>query len=88
MAKLRKKAWPAVCTADDTLSHLARSPKGPALARSGRGECDPVPAGTRAAFRSEKAADLASEFSPDDFGFVFEAFGDLWVLSDDEHGDT
>jgi hypothetical protein len=36
----------------------------------------------------EEAADLASEFSHDDFAFVFEAFWDLWVPSDDEHGDS
>lgn len=36
----------------------------------------------------EEAADLASEFAHDDFAFVFEAFWDLWVPSDDEHGDS
>ena len=36
----------------------------------------------------EEAADLGNEFAHDDFAFVFEAFWDLWVPSDDEHGDT
>src|SRR5271157_166816 len=36
----------------------------------------------------EEAADLAGEFANDDFAFVFEAFWDLWVPSDDEHGDS
>ncbi len=36
----------------------------------------------------EEAADLANEFAHDDFAFVFEAFWDLWVPSDDEHGDS
>lgn len=36
----------------------------------------------------EEAADLASEFAHLDFAFVFEAFWDLWVPSDDEHGDS
>src|SRR5271169_4238031 len=36
----------------------------------------------------EEAADLGNEFANDDFAFVFEAFWDLWVPSDDEHGDT
>jgi len=36
----------------------------------------------------EEAADLASEFAHDDFAFVFEAFWDLWLPSDDEHGDS
>jgi len=36
----------------------------------------------------EEAADLGSEFAHDDFAFVFEAFWDLWVPSDDEHGDS
>ena len=36
----------------------------------------------------EEAADLAGEFAHDDFAFVFEAFWDLWVPSDDEHGDS
>ena len=36
----------------------------------------------------EEAADLAGEFAHDDFAIVFEAFWDLWVPSDDEHGDS
>jgi len=36
----------------------------------------------------EEAADIASEFVHDDFAFVFEAFWDLWVPNDDEHGDS
>jgi len=36
----------------------------------------------------EEGADLGSEFAHDDFAFVFEAFWDLWVPSDDEHGDS
>ncbi len=36
----------------------------------------------------EEAADLAKEFAHDDFAFVFETFWDLWVSSDDEHGDS
>jgi hypothetical protein len=36
----------------------------------------------------EEAADVATEFAHDDFAFVFEAFWDLWVPSDDEHGDS
>jgi hypothetical protein len=36
----------------------------------------------------EEAADLAGEFVHDDFAFVFEAFWDLWVPSDDECGDS
>ena len=36
----------------------------------------------------EEAADVASEFVHDDFAFVFEAFWDLWVPNEDEHGDT
>ena len=36
----------------------------------------------------EEAADIASEFVHDDFAFVFEAFWDLWLPSDDEHGDS
>jgi hypothetical protein len=35
----------------------------------------------------EEAADVASEFVHDDFAFVFEAFWDLWVPNDDEHGE-
>ena len=36
----------------------------------------------------EEAVDVASEFVHDDFAFVFEAFWDLWVPNDDEHGDS
>ena len=36
----------------------------------------------------EEAAEVAGEFAHDDFAFVFEAFWDLWVPSEDEHGDT
>jgi hypothetical protein len=36
----------------------------------------------------EEAADAASEFAHDDFAFVFEAFWDLWVPNDDEHGEN
>src|SRR5208283_4485787 len=36
----------------------------------------------------EEAADLANEFAHDYFAFVFEALWDLWVPSDDEHGDS
>ena len=36
----------------------------------------------------EEAADLAREFAHDDFAFVFEAFWDLWLPSDDEGGDS
>ena len=36
----------------------------------------------------EEAADVASEFAHDDFAFVFEAFWDLWVPNDDEHGEN
>jgi hypothetical protein len=36
----------------------------------------------------EEAADVAGEFAHDDFAVVFEAFWDLWVPSDDEHGDS
>jgi len=36
----------------------------------------------------EEAVELAREFAHDDFAFVFEAFWDLWVPSDDEHGDS
>jgi hypothetical protein len=36
----------------------------------------------------EEAVDLASEFVHDDFAFVFEAFWDLWIPNDDEHGDS
>lgn len=36
----------------------------------------------------EEAVELASEFAHDDYAFVFEAFWDLWVPNDDEHGDS
>jgi hypothetical protein len=36
----------------------------------------------------EEAVDLAGEFVHDDFAFVFEAFWDLWVPNDDEHGES
>ncbi len=36
----------------------------------------------------EEALDVASEFAHDDFAFVFEAFWDLWIPNDDEHGDS
>ncbi len=36
----------------------------------------------------EEAAEIAGEFAHDDFGFVFEAFWDLWVPNDDESGDA
>ena len=36
----------------------------------------------------EEAVDVASEFAHDDFAFVFEAFWDLWVPSDDERGES
>ncbi len=36
----------------------------------------------------EEAVEIASEFAHDDFAFVFEAFWDLWVPNDDEHGDS
>ena len=35
----------------------------------------------------EEAAEVAGEFVHDDFAFVFEAFWDLWVPNEDEHGD-
>lgn len=36
----------------------------------------------------EEAVELAGEFAHDDFAFVFEAFWDLWVPNEDEHGDA
>ena len=36
----------------------------------------------------EEALDVASEFAHDDYAFVFEAFWDLWVPNNDEHGDS
>jgi hypothetical protein len=35
----------------------------------------------------EEAVDLVREFEHDDFAFVFEAFWDLWVPNEDEHGE-
>ena len=37
---------------------------------------------------SEEAAEIAGEFAHDDFGFVFEAFWDLWVPNDEETGEA
>jgi len=34
----------------------------------------------------EEAAEIAGEFAHDDFGFVFEAFWDLWVPNDEATG--
>ena len=36
----------------------------------------------------EEAIEVAREFAHDDFALVFEAFWDLWVPSEDEHGDS
>jgi hypothetical protein len=36
----------------------------------------------------EEAVDVANEFAHDDFAFVFEAFWDIWVPNDDEHGES
>lgn len=36
----------------------------------------------------EEAAEVAKEFVHDDFAFVFEAFWDLWVPNEDEHGES
>ena len=36
----------------------------------------------------EEAAEIAGEFAHDDFGFVFEAFWDLWVPNNEETGDA
>ena len=36
----------------------------------------------------EEAAEIADEFAHDDFGFVFEAFWDLWVPDDEETGEA
>jgi hypothetical protein len=36
----------------------------------------------------EEAVEIAGEFAHDDFAFVFEAFWDLWVPNEDEHGDS
>ena len=36
----------------------------------------------------EEAAEIADEFAHDGFGFVFEAFWDLWVPNDEETGEA
>jgi len=36
----------------------------------------------------EEAVELAREFAHNDFAFVFEAFWDLWVPNEDEHGES
>jgi hypothetical protein len=36
----------------------------------------------------EEAAEVVKEFVHDDFAFVFEAFWDLWVPNEDEHGES
>jgi hypothetical protein len=36
----------------------------------------------------EEAIEVASEFAHDDYAFVFEAFWDLWVANEDEHGES
>jgi hypothetical protein len=36
----------------------------------------------------EEAAEIAGEFAHDDYAFVFEAFWDLWVPNEDEHGEA
>ena len=36
----------------------------------------------------EEAGEIAQEFAHDDFAFVFEAFWDLWVPNEDEHGEA
>ncbi len=36
----------------------------------------------------EEAVEVAREFAHDDFAFVFEAFWDLWVPNEDEHGES
>jgi hypothetical protein len=36
----------------------------------------------------EEAAEIADEFANDDFGFVFEAFWDLWVPNDEATGEA
>lgn len=36
----------------------------------------------------EEAAEVAKEFVHDDYAFVFEAFWDLWVPNEDEHGES
>ena len=36
----------------------------------------------------EEAVEVAQEFAHDDFALVFEAFWDLWVPNEDEHGEA
>jgi hypothetical protein len=36
----------------------------------------------------EEAGEIAQEFAHDDFALVFEAFWDLWVPNEDEHGEA
>jgi hypothetical protein len=36
----------------------------------------------------EEAGEIAQEFAHDDFALVFEAFWDLWVPNEDEHGES
>ena len=36
----------------------------------------------------EEAVEVAQEFARDDFALVFEAFWDLWVPNEDEHGEA
>jgi len=36
----------------------------------------------------EEAAEIAGEFAHDDYAFVLEAFWDLWVPNEDEHGEA
>ncbi len=36
----------------------------------------------------EEAAEIAQEFAHDDYALVFEAFWDLWVPNEDEHGEA
>jgi len=36
----------------------------------------------------EEAAEMAQEFAHDDYALVFEAFWDLWVPNEDEHGEA
>jgi hypothetical protein len=36
----------------------------------------------------EEAAEIAQEFAHDDYALVFDAFWDLWVPNEDEHGEA
>lgn len=36
----------------------------------------------------EEAAEIAQEFAHDDYALLFEAFWDLWVPNEDEHGEA